>query len=250
MKLVLIDDEEPARQLVKIFLKDHPDCEVVGEAGDGFEGFRLIKELNPDLVFLDIQMPRITGFEMLELLEEPPIIIFATAYDQFALKAFEKNAADYILKPFSRDRFNQALQKARERSQLRKANAEQPNPEKAVLADVQDKTEILDRIAVKLRNRVYVIPVDQIFHIEAEGDYVNLHTPDGCYLKEFTMKYLDAHLPPDQFLRVHRSDFVRLSAVQGLEHKSSDVWHVKLKNGSSVRCSSEGIKALKKKLGL
>jgi len=250
MKIVLIDDEEPARQLTKIFLKDHADCEIVGEAGDGFEGFQLIKDLNPDVILLDIQMPRITGFEMLELLENPPLVIFCTAYDQYALKAFEKNAADYLLKPFSRERLTQAIQKVRDRLLSRQADPSQQNSVSGVLADMHEKPEELDRIAVKVRNRVNVIPVDQIFHIEAEGDYVNLHTPEGRFLKEYTMKYLEAHLPAERFVRVHRSDFVQLEAVQGLEHSSTDVWHVRLKNGSLVRCSSEGIKLLKKKLGL
>lgn len=245
MKLLIIDDEEPARQLLRLFLKNIPDVEVVGEAEDGFQGYQMIRELAPDVVTLDIQMPRLTGFELLELLDNPPIIIFATAYNQYALQAFEKNAADYLLKPYSKERFTQSLQKARDRLLLR----EQPSSEKAVLATLQNRPEILDRIAVKVRNKVVVVPVDSVERIEAEGDYVTLHTADGRYLKEYTMKYLETHLP-ESFVRVHRSDFVQLNAVKGLEHTTTDVWHAVMRNGDLVRCSAEGIKQLKRRLKL
>lgn len=246
MKLMVIDDEEPARQLLRLFLKDIPDVEVVGEAEDGFQAYQMIRELNPDVITLDIQMPRLTGFELLELLEKPPVILFATAYDQFALQAFEKNAADYLLKPYSRERLFQALQKARDRLSLKSA---QQQPELAVSKAIQEKSGILERIAVKVRHKVVVVSVDAIERIEAEGDYVTLHTAEGRYLKEFTMKYLETHLP-DAFIRVHRSNFVRIEAVQGLEHSSGDVWLVRMRNGDTVRCSAEGIKLLKRRLGL
>jgi len=249
MKVLIIEDEEPARQLLKIYLKDHPDFELVGEAPDGFEGFRLIKELQPDLIFLDIQMPRITGFELLELLEEPPVVIFATAYDQFAIKAFEKNAADYLLKPYSRDRFRQALDKVRTRL-ASKASATGPSIEQKIIEELRAQPEYLERIPVKVRNKVHVIATETISYIEAEGDYVFLHTAEGRYLKEATMKHLEAHLPSERFIRIHRSAIVNVSAIKGLEQTSPDVWHVLLKNGLSVRASTEGRKVLKKLLGL
>ncbi|HSQ42774.1 MAG TPA: LytTR family DNA-binding domain-containing protein [Fibrobacteraceae bacterium] len=247
MRVLIIDDEEAARHLMRIYLADHPDCEIVGEAADGFEGYRCIRELQPDLVFLDIQMPRISGFEMLELLETPPIIIFATAYDQFAVKAFEMNAADYLLKPFSKDRVVAAIDKVRQRLQQTNPNL---SVEKAVLETVQAQNDILERIAVKVRQKVLIIPVDKIYRIEAEGDYVTLHTPEGRYLKEFTMKYLENHLPPGKFVRVHRSNFVCIEAVKGLEHSSAEIWHVRLKDDQLVRASAEGIKQLKRALGM
>lgn len=247
MKVLLIDDEEPARQLVKIFLKNHPDCEIVGEAADGFEGFRLIKELNPDVVFLDIQMPRITGFELLELLEAPPIIVFATAYDQYAIRAFEKNAADYLLKPFSRERLGQALDKVRQRLGAKTIGLA---PEQKIQVQLQERPEVLERIAVKLRNKVQVIPVEDVLFFEAEGDYVFLHTAEGKFLKEVTMKYLESHLPPDRFVRVHRSAIVHVEAIKGLEQIGPEAWQVILKSGQAVRVSGEGRKQLKKSLGL
>jgi two-component system LytT family response regulator len=249
MKILIVDDEAPARKLLKLFLQDHPDCEVVGEAADGFEGFRLIGELSPDVVFLDIQMPRVTGFELLELLDNPPVVVFATAYDQFAVQAFEKNAADYLLKPFGKERLSTALGRIRERLQLRALGAGN-SVEHKVLEAVQERPDILERIAVKVRNKVHVIPVSQIIRIEAEGDYVSLVTMEHKYLKEFTMKYLDSHLPPKEFLRVHRSDFVRIDSVKGLEHASAEVWNVRMKNGDAVRASADGIKQLKKVLGM
>jgi two-component system LytT family response regulator len=247
MKILLIDDEEPARQLVKIFLKSHADCELVGEAADGFEGFRLIRELQPDVVFLDIQMPRITGFELLELLENPPIIVFATAYDQYAIKAFEKNAADYLLKPFSKERLAQALEKVRQRLAIKQDGVA---PEQKIKEQIQDRKELLERIAVKLRNKVQVIPVEDILYFEAEGDYVFLHTADGKFLKEVTMKYLENHLPPDRFIRVHRSAIVHVEAIKGLEQLGAEAWQVILKSGQPVRVSAEGRKQLKRLLGL
>lgn len=247
-KILIVDDEEPARQLLRLFLKDIPDLEIVGEASDGFEAFQMIRELKPDLLTLDIQMPRLTGFELLELLENPPVIIFSTAYDQFAIQAFEKNAADYILKPYSKERLRQAIQKAVERLRI-KDLPEQVAVESHVRQSFHDQNQILERIAVKVRNKVVMVQVSQVQRIEAEGDYVSLHTPEGRYLKEFTMKYLESHLPED-FVRVHRSDFVRVTAVKGLEHASGDVWFARMHNGDQVRCSAEGIKQLKKRLGM
>ena len=249
MKVLIVEDEEPARQLLKIYLKDYADCELVGEAPDGFEGFRLIKELKPDLVFLDIQMPRITGFELLELLDEPPIVIFATAYDQFALKAFEKNAADYLLKPYSKERFRQAIEKVRQRIASKATNSEL-SVEKNIAQEVREQSETLQRIPVKVRNKVHVIPTESILYIEAEGDYVFLHTPEGRFLKEATMKHLESHLPPERFIRIHRSAIVHVDAIKGLEQTTPDVWHVVLKNGLTVRASTEGRRVLKKVLGI
>jgi len=248
MRVLIIDDEDAARQLLKIYLKEHADCEIVGEASDGFDGFRLVRELNPDVIFLDIQMPRITGFEMLELLEKPPAIIFATAYDQYAIKAFEKNAADYLLKPFSKDRLTQALDKVRAR--LQTLGTTVSSPEIAVSQSVREEVEYLERIAVKMRNKVHVVPVDIIQLFEAEGDYVQIHTPEGKYLKEFTMKYLEAHLSPEQFVRVHRSNIVAINSVKGLEHTGPETWMVRLKNGVGVKASVDGVRQLKKVLGL
>lgn len=249
MRVVIIEDEEPARKLLQIYLKEHGDCEVVGEAADGFEGFRLIQELKPDVVFLDIQMPRITGLELLDLLESPPLIVFATAYDHFAVQAFDRNACDYLLKPYGKERFRQALDRVRQR--LAKANSAGPSPEQSVMRDLRDQPgEQLQRIAVKVRNKVHVIPVDQITHIEAEGDYVYLHTAEGRFLKEVTMKYLESHLPAQHFLRIHRSAIVNLLAIKGLEQKGPEAWMVVLQSGLQVKASGEGRKQLKKILGL
>lgn len=250
MKILIVDDEAPARGLLKIFLKDHVDCEVVGEAADGMEGYRLYQELQPDLVFLDIQMPKVNGFEMLELLENPPCVVFATAYDQYALKAFEKNAIDYLLKPFGKERLAQTLERVRERLKLKASSTVSESPERNLVKSEGLGPNVLERIPVKLRGKIHIVPVRDIFLAEAEGDYVMLSTLDGRYLKEITMKYLESHLPTDQFCRVHRSAIVRIDAVKGVEPVGSDAWQVRLKNDATVRASAEGLKSLKKRLGL
>jgi two-component system, LytTR family, response regulator len=247
LKTLLIDDEQPARDIMKHYLKDIPEIEVLGEFSDGFSGLKAIQDIKPDLVFLDVQMPKLTGLELLELLDQPPLIIFSTAYDHYAIKAFEMNAIDYLLKPYSKERFTQAVQKA---------IAQYGSGEKAGLK-VQDlvkaletNPEFLQRIAVKTRHKVNVIPVDEIVYLEAEGDYVMIHTKDNKFLKERTMKYFETHLEPEKFIRVHRSSIVNADFIHRLELYDKESYVVILKNNVSVKASSSGYKLLKEKLHL
>ncbi len=247
IKTIIIDDESPARDLIRHYLQEHNEIEVLGEFGDGFAGARAIQELKPDLVFLDIQMPKITGFEMLELIEDPPVIIFSTAYDQYALQAFEIHAADYLLKPYSKERFSAAVKKAIERV------GEQGYEKKtvaAVLSTVEENPELLQRIAVKNRHKIDVIPVVDILYIEAEDDYVMIHTATSKFLKEKTMKFMESHLDPAHFIRIHRSFIVNADYIQRLEIYEKESYAVLLKNGKSLKASTSGYKLLKERLHL
>lgn len=179
MNILIVEDEELARNLIRSYLKEYPGINIVGECENGFEGVQMINELKPDLVLLDIQMPKITGFEMLQLLDHKPEIIFTTAYDQFALKAFEHNAADYLLKPFSKDRLLAAIEKVASRIGNKDASEEKLERLSEFVPG-----EFLNRIVVKNRNKIVVIPTDQIRYIESLDDYVFLYTDSGRYMKQ------------------------------------------------------------------
>ena len=245
IRTLIVEDEEPARDIVKTFLKKHSDIELIGECADGFTAVKTINETKPDLLFLDIQLPKLTGFEILELIEHNPVIIFTTAYDQFAIKAFELNATDYLLKPFSADRFNIALQKAFEKLKTRQAEI----PEiKKLVETVDEKTETIDRVVVKTGSKIKVIPAEKIFYIEAQDDYVMIYSEDGKHLKEKTMKYFESHLDNTQFIRIHRSYIVNVNHIAQLEHFSKDSYVVILKNGTKLKVSDSGYKNLKSRL--
>jgi two-component system LytT family response regulator len=246
-KAIIIDDEKPARDIIRTFLQDIAGIEVITECSDGFAGLKAIQEMKPDLVFLDIQMPKLTGFEVLELIENPPLIIFSTAYDQYAIKAFEMNATDYILKPYSRERFTQAVAKAV--AKLQGGIAIQPEIQK-IIQSADDKDELLQRIAVKTRHKVHVIGVNEIIYLEAEGDYVMIHVKDGNYLKEKTMKYFESHLDPAKFIRIHRSYIVNAESIERIELYDKENYSVLLKNGASLRASTSGYKLLKQILNM
>jgi two-component system, LytTR family, response regulator len=246
-KAIIIDDEKPARDIIRTFLKDIAEIEVIAECPDGFVGLKAIQDMKPDLVFLDIQMPKLTGFEVLELLENPPLIIFSTAYDQYAIRAFELNATDYILKPYSRERFSQAVAKAI--SRLQTGIAVQPELQK-ILQSADEKEELLQRIAVKTRHKVHVIGVNEILYLEAEGDYVMIHTKEGNYLKEKTMKYFETHLEPEKFIRIHRSYIVNAEAIERIELYDKESYSVLLKTGDKLRASTSGYKLLKQILNM
>jgi two-component system LytT family response regulator len=243
LRTVIVEDEELARNLLKSFLKSIDNIEIIGECENGFEGVKMINENQPDLVFLDIQMPKITGFEMLELLEHKPQIIFATAYDQYALKAFEYNAADYLLKPYSKDRLTEAVDKVAER--IRK---------EGVTSDVADKIsdfpkeEYLDRIVVKDRHKIHISPVDQVRYIESMDDYVMIYTTEGRYMKQKTMKYFESALNPRDFIRIHRSYIVKVNEISEIQQYEKESYIVILHDKTKLKVSKTGYKNLKEVL--
>lgn len=243
IKALIIDDESLARDIIKSYLKDHADVEILAECQNGFEGVKAINELKPDLLFLDIQMPKISGFEMLELLDEHPHIIFSTAFDNFALKAFELNAADYLLKPYSKDRFNEALEKAKQ-----KIANNAPKTTQKIIETHQESSEELDRIVVKFGNKINIIGLDAIRYIQAQDDYVEIHTHEGKYLKQMTMKYLESHLPTTKFVRTHRSFIANIAFIDKIEAYEKESYLLHLKEGQKIRVSRSGYSKLKEVL--
>ena len=245
IRTLIIEDEVPAREILQSYLKEIPEIEVIGEAQDGFSGIKAITELKPDLIFLDIQMPKLNGFEMLELIEERPEIIFTTAYDQFALKAFELNAVDYLMKPFHKERLAEAVQKAAEK--LCKNVTNKP-PLSEILAKKPENSAPISRIVVKKANAINIIPVDKIKYFASEDDYVMIHHTDGKALKQQTMKYYEDNLPKEQFVRVHRSYIVKISEIKKIEPYGKDNHVAILNSGERIPVSRSGFALLKGEL--
>lgn len=245
LRAIIVEDEKPARELVKAFLKNHENIELVCECDNGFDGVKAINEMKPDLVFLDIQMPKLTGFEMIELLDEVPDVIFTTAFDQYAIKAFELSAVDYLMKPFSKKRFSEAIDKVYHRLSQQ---SEKPKV-KEFASKVKEETEEIERIFVKTGSKIDVVPVPEIVRIESEDDYVEIFTPKGKFLKKETMNYLEKVLPKDTFVRVHRSSIINLNNIQKIEKYGKESSMVILKDGSRVNVSKSRIKDLKNQLG-
>ncbi|HMR83683.1 MAG TPA: response regulator [Niabella sp.] len=243
-KVIIIDDEFLARSMVKEYLKKHPQLEIMAECSDGFEGLKAIQEHEPDLIFLDIQMPKISGFEMLELVENPPAVIFATAFDEYAIKAFEAHAIDYLLKPFDQERFDKAV--AKFMAQNRPAVTEST---KALLNDAQLPGSN-SRIVVKNGSKIKIIPVQEILYLEAADDFVKIFTKEGYYLKNKTMAFFESFLPADMFVRSHRSFIVNIQEITRIDPYEKDGHVAILKNGAKINVSRNGYGKLKGVLGL
>ncbi|MBV2247482.1 MAG: LytTR family DNA-binding domain-containing protein [Lentimicrobium sp.] len=241
VKILIVDDEPPARELLKQYLVHYPGLEIIGECENGFEALKMIQEFSPQLVFLDIQMPKINGFELLELLTDPPKIIFTTAFDEFAIRAFELNAVDYLLKPFSAVRFNQAVDKALNSLPESWSAAVERN---SLMSGLESVSSILERTVVRVGSRILVIAVHTIYYIEAQDDYVMIHSEQGRHLKEKTMKYFEHHLPADEFIRIHRSYIVNINYIVKVEPYTRDTHVVVLKNEEKLRVSAGGYKKL------
>jgi two-component system LytT family response regulator len=246
LQTLIIEDEELARNLLRSYLKDHPDIEVIGECENGFDGVKAINEKKPDLVFLDIQMPKITGFEMIELLDYKPQIIFTTAYDQYALKAFELNAVDYLLKPFSKERMLAAIEKVIHHIQHEENTAEKLDE----LSNFRPGDEFIDRVVVKDRHKIHIITVDKIRYIESLDDYVMIYTQDGRHMKQKTMKYFETYLDPKNFIRIHRSYIVQVDNIAEIQQyeKESYVVILKDKDKTKLKVSKTGYKKIKEVL--
>lgn len=246
LKTIIIEDEELARNLLRSYLKDHPDIELIGECENGFDGVKAINDKKPDLVFLDIQMPKITGFEMIELLDFKPQIIFTTAYDQYALKAFELNAVDYLLKPFSKDRMIAAIEKVKHRIQ----NEEKIDEKLEELSNFRPGEEFIDRIVVKDRSKIHIITVDQIRYIESLDDYVMIYTHDGRHIKQKTMKFFETNLDPKNFIRIHRSYIVQVDNIAEIQQYEKESYIVILKDAAKtkLKVSKTGYKKIKEVL--
>jgi len=244
IKSVIVDDEPLARSIVKEYLSGQDQIEVVQECNDGFDGVKAIMHHKPHLVFLDIQMPKINGFEMLELLEEKPSVIFTTAFDEYAIKAFETHAVDYLLKPFTKERFDKALDKFYSQAPVQKKNTEE------LLQSVNHLPSQSERIVVKTAGKIKIIPIPDIQFLEAADDYVKVHTKDGSYLKNKTMGFFENTLPQDLFVRTHRSYILNVQEITRIDPYEKENHLAILRSGAKLPVSKSGYGKLKEVLGL
>jgi two-component system LytT family response regulator len=248
-KVLIIDDEPLARALVRNLLERHPQLEVAGECGDGFEGIKMIGAVQPHLVFLDVQMPRLTGFEMLELIDSPPDIIFTTAFDEYAVKAFEAHAADYLLKPLQPERFHTAVERWTQHRTSGSAALSPAGPESAGnMAAAAQPDGYTHRIVVKDNSIIRIIPLSDIQYLEGADDYVKIHTADGVFLKKTTLAQLEASLDPRTFVRSHRSVIVPVSQILRIDRYEKDGHTARLHCGATVSVSKAGLTRLKEVL--
>jgi two-component system LytT family response regulator len=245
IKVILIDDEPLSREIIKSYLSSYKDVEVVAECNDGFEGVKAIMQHQPNLIFLDIQMPKIKGCEMLELIEQPPAVIFSTAFDEYAIKAFETHAIDYLLKPFSEDRFKKAMDKFLEKSLPIKEDSTN-----TLLESMASSPNQAERIVVKTGNKVKIIPMHEIHYLEADDDYVKIVTNDGSYLKNRTMQYYEQTLDARFFVRVHRSYIVHVNQITRIDPYQKETHLAVLRDGKQIPVSKTGYSKLKGILGL
>jgi two-component system LytT family response regulator len=279
IKAIIIDDEPLARMIVREYLGYYPEITIVQECSDGFEGIKAIQQHHPDLVFLDIQMPKINGFEMLELVEEPPAVIFTTAFDEYAIQAFENHAVDYLLKPFNKERFDKALRKwmdnrptadraaatrantgagnstnsGNDANRSRAADSEARPPvgsTEALLETAAQSPAQQHRIVVKTGGKIKIIPLEDIHFLEAADDYVKIHTHQGAFLKNRTMSYFEHALDPTQFVRTHRSYILNIQQVTRIDPYEKDSHLCILQSGAQVPVSKAGYVKLKAVLGL
>lgn len=238
---IIIDDEPLARSIVAEYLMSHTDIKILAECSDGFEGMKAIQIYKPDLIFLDVQMPKISGFELLELIDNPPAIIFTTAFDEYALKAFEANAIDYLLKPFNKERFDKAILKFN--SNL----IPKINPENIQLPANSNQQ---NRIVVKSEGKIKIIPTADIHYIEANGDNVKIMTKEGNFSKNKTMSFFEEQLSTNDFVRIHRSYLVNVSLVSRIDAYDKESHLAVLSSGIQLPVSKSGYQRLKEVLGM
>ncbi len=240
MKVIIIDDEAPARLLIREYLADYPDLQIIGECSNGIEAVQYIESLRPEIIFLDIQMPGLTGFEVLERLNEIPQVIFSTAYDRYALQAFEVNALDFLLKPYTRERFQKAIRKTLD------SGDDMLQKIRSLAETLQQAKTYPERLLVEGLKKIISIPVQAIVWLEADGDYARLHTLNGSSLTNYGLGVLAQKLDPALFVRVHRSAIVHLHAIVEVL-KEDGIYTIVLTNGTQVRVGrsyQDGIRAL------
>lgn len=243
IRTLIVDDEPLAREVLREYLRAHPDIDVIGECANGFEAVRQTVEAKPDLLLLDIQMPRLNGFEVLELLAEHPAVIFVTAYDEFALRAFEVHAVDYLLKPFDRQRLDAALIRVRER--LGRPGLPSLAP---VIAGARPPEVPLRRLLIRDRAEVRVIPAEEIDYLEAQDDYVAVRTAGRTFLKQVRLAELEGQLDPLRFVRVHRSFIVNVERLTRIELYAKDSRVLFLRDGTKIPVSRSGYARLRELL--
>jgi two-component system LytT family response regulator len=241
LRVIIVDDEEPARRLLREYLEDVPGVSIIGECSNGFEAVKSVAEHDPDLMLLDIQMPKLDGFEVVELLERDLPIIFVTAHDEHALRAFEVHAVDYLLKPFSAGRLAEALERARERID----HEEKPPSLRDLAASAREEGEALERILIRDGSEVRVIPSDEVDYIEARDDAVAIHVGGAVHLKAQRLSSLDERLDPKRFIRVHRSFILNIDRLRSIELYAKDSRIAILSDGTKVPISRSGYTRLR-----
>jgi two-component system, LytTR family, response regulator len=239
IRAIIVDDEELARQMLREFVTMHAEIEVVAECANGFEAVKAVTELKPDLMFLDIQMPKLNGFEVLELIGTDRAIVFVTAYDEYALRAFDIHAVDYLLKPFNAERFEKALERVRQR-----LGGKLPSPAE-LSSSARPPAQFLERIVVRDGTRVTIIPIAKLDYAEAQDDYIALSSEGKKHLKQQTISSLETALDPGRFLRIHRSYIVNLEKIAKIEPYSKDSYVVVLANGQQIPVSRSGYARLR-----
>ena len=246
LRVVIVDDEPLARAVVREYLGAHGDVDVVAECGNGFDAVKAVSDLSPDLLFLDVQMPKLNGFEVLELVGREVPVIFVTAYDEYALRAFEVHAVDYLLKPFSEARFAEALGRARERLQARGAKPDVDVD--ALVSEVRPRQGPLERVLIRNGAQVHVLPVEAIDYVEAQDDYVAFKSAGKEYLKDQTMGAVEAALDPARFVRIHRSYLLNIERIARVELYAKDSRVAILRDGTKLPVSRAGYARLSKLL--
>jgi two-component system, LytTR family, response regulator len=238
IRVLIIDDESLARDKIREMLRDDPEVEIIRECANGREAVAALQAHTPDLVFLDVQMPEMGGFEVLEAMksEHIPLVIFVTAYDQYAVRAFEVHAVDYLLKPFDRERFESALQHAKVQLKHGK-NGNLDQRILALLEELKAGTKYLERLVIKTGGRVFFLETSEIDWIEAEGNYIRIHTEKASYLLRETISNLETQLDPKEFLRVHRSTIVKIDSIRELQPWFHGEYRIILRGGTELTLS-------------
>jgi two-component system LytT family response regulator len=243
LRVVIVDDEAPARMLLRELLSAHADLEIVGECANGFEAVKAVSEHRPDLMLLDIQMPKLDGFEVLELMGDGPLVIFVTAYDEYAIRAFDVHAVDYLLKPFSANRLDEALERSRTRLRTRETT-----PVAEIVAAVRPRSERLERILIRDRGDVHVIPVDKIDFVESQDDYIAVKALGKTFLKDQTLADLETRLDAGRFVRIHRRFILNVSRLARIELSATDSRSAILTDGTELPISKAGYARLRELL--
>ena len=252
IRAIIVDDEPLGRTVIREMLRGDAEIEVSGECANGHEAVELISRVRPELLFLDVQMPEVDGFEVLraamQTMNELPLVIFVTAYDQYAVRAFDVHAVDYLLKPFDRERFGKAVQRAK--AQLQQAHNNSVNERiLALLEEQRARTRYLERLVVKAHGRVFFLKTSEVDWIEAEGNYVCLHVRKESFLLRETLSSLEAQLDPQKFARIHRSQIVNVERIRELHPWSHGEYHVILHDGTQLTLSRSYRERLHELLG-
>jgi two-component system LytT family response regulator len=240
LRVIVVDDEALARTLLRELLGAHADIEIIAECGNGFEAVKAVTERKPDLILLDIQMPKLDGFDVLELIGTDVPVIFVTAYDQYAIKAFQVHAVDYLLKPFGAERLAEALARARAR-----IGAREVLPAKALVSEARAARSPLERILIRDKADVHVIPVAKIDYFESQDDYVSLKVGDKTLLKEQTLSELEQLLDPGRFVRIHRRYLLNVARLARIEQSVTDSRVAVLQDGTEIPISRSGYAKLR-----